>query len=171
MKPYTHPRDELLAAAPGTQVRKMGRKRSPNKQRNYKVAAVAKLAPHELDDQPESVIHNQVEADVQETGLPYISIREHLYFWLKRRAEDHWQARELLDILKDFPDFAIFKPIPGELWCLCLLLELKTLKGRAKPGQKRLAESAGGIVSHGYTQAKQALKRFATAPPPTERTP
>jgi hypothetical protein len=159
MRPYTHPQDELLAGIPGAQVRKMGRKRRPRA--DFRVQAVAKLAPHELDDQPESVIHDQIERDVQELGLPYITFRERLYAWLKAKARHEWQARELLEILKDFPDFAVFKRIPGELWCYALLLELKAAKGKARPGQKRISEAAGGVITHGYTEASRALRRFA----------
>ncbi len=156
MKPFRHPKDSLLAANPGALIRQAGKKR-----KGWKMAAVAKLAPHELDGVKESDIHDQMESEIQDSGLPYISFREDLYYWLKQKAAAReWQAMELLAILKDFPDLAVFDVDPGKPWSRCLLLELKQRKGSGKPGQRRLAEAAGGTIAKGYVAAHEALSKF-----------
>lgn len=137
------------------------------KRKNWKLRAVAAVAPHELDGLkvPESDIHDLIEGEVQAAGLPYISVREGLYGWLKFMAPNHWQARELLAILKDFPDLAIFDTDPGKPWSRCLLLELKRRSGSGSRGQRRLAEAAGGTIAKGYTAAHDALAKFIQKQP------
>lgn len=158
MKPFRHPKDPAEFAFPRT-VRRPGKR--------WKLAAVAKAAPHELDKVAESPVHDQLEAEIQETGYPYLSFREAHYGWLKRHADrGTWQAIELLETLKDFPDLCVFAPAPGMPYCLALPLELKRGKGgHATPGQERFSETVGGTIAAGYTQAHAALDRFLKALP------
>jgi hypothetical protein len=161
MRPYRHPKDapEFLLQ------RIVGKK----KRKNWKLAAVAKAAPHELDKVKvlEADIHTQMEAEIEETGLPYISLREHLYGWLQGMgAAGHGTAFEILGILKDLPDLIVFDTEPGTTWSRCLMLELKRKTGSGRPGQKRLAEAAGGTIAKGYTAAHQAFTDFITRKAP-----
>lgn len=166
MKPYVNPKDAILASAPGTQVRHVGKRK--RRKGDWKLDAVAKTAPHELDALPEDPIRRQIEADIADSGLPYLTFEDPLLHWLKRQAgADIWQAQAILAAIKDLPDFTVWRPAPGKPYSLCLPLELKRRGKVGRPGQKDFAEAAGGFITQGYTPAKAALKAFLEAPIPT----
>lgn len=163
MKPYTHPKDEGLLLK-----RTVGKKRRPAA---YKRAAVAKLAPHELDDQPEDTIRAQVQADIEATGLPYPTLEDADLGWLKQMAPTDYHAARLLDALKDLPDFTVWRPAPGQPYALSLPLELKVLGKGGRPGQRAFREAAGGFITQGYTEPRAVLSRFLAAITPNPENP
>ncbi len=163
MRQYTHPKDAELAGLPTAQVRKMGKKkRGPAR---WKVAAAAKLAPHELDDLPEDPIRHQIEADIKAAGLPYLTLEDGWIAWLVRMAGRHWQARAILDAIKDLPDFVTWRPAPGQPFALSLPLELKRMGKGGRPGQRAFAQAAGGFITQGYTEARAVLDGFLAVSP------
>lgn len=170
MRQYIKPEDALLAGNPRAQVRKVGRKRRAAPA--WKRAAVAKAAPHELDDQPEDTIRAQVQADIEATGLPYLTVQDAELFWLKREAaKGNHHAMNLLGALKDLPDFTVWRPAPGMPYALSLPLELKVLGKGGRPGQRDFRAAAGGVITQGYTQARDAFRAFLAAPTPTPEEP
>lgn len=165
MRQYTNPKDDLLAAIPGAQVRRIGKKRRTPA---WKLAAVAKAAPHELDDQPEDSIRAQVHADIEAAGLPYLTVQDAELFWLKREAaKGNHHAMNLLAALKDLPDFTVWKPAPGMPYALSLPLELKVRGKGGRPGQRAFRAAAGGVITQGYTEASEAFQNFLNAKAPT----
>ena len=131
----------------------------------WKLRAVARAAPQELDGLPEHDVRAAMRAEIDAHGLPQLSIAENLYGWLKgRAAAGEWQAKALLHEIKDLQDLLAFAPAPGKPYAYAFLCELKRARGgRTSPGQKRLAAAAGGLVAHGLVEAQDTFTRFRAA--------
>lgn len=153
MKPYVKPGSEGLAFP-----KQVGRSRISAKLR--KAALVAKVAPQELDGEPEERIHDLIEIEIESFGLPYISLRTRYYHWLKRMAaRGEHTAMEMLQALKDAPDVIVLDKAQGE-WSRALCLEIKRDKGSARKGQKSFAEKVGGTITKGFIRAQEAVRSF-----------
>ncbi len=154
MKPYTKLGDEALKFP-----RVVGRRRMSSKLR--KAAIVARVAPEEMDGQPEERIHDLVEIEIEATGLPYLSLRTRFYNWLKRHADrgDHI-AMEMQGALSDLPDIMVWDKSKDGRGTVCLCLELKRDKGTASKGQRAFAEKVGGEITKSFAQAQAAVRRF-----------
>lgn len=153
MRPFVNPKDAAFVGIPTALPRMVGRKTKPSPMRTPDERADARL--------PEADIHTVLERRIEASGKPYVSLREHLYGWLKAMvACGHDEAQELLDILKDMPDLLVFDKDPLNPWSRCLLLELKRRTGQGRPGQRRLAAAAGGTIAKGQIEAESALNRF-----------
>jgi hypothetical protein len=164
VRPYTHPKDLGLKFQ-----RKIGKRR---RKAAANLAAVAKLAPHELDSLPETPIRQQVHADIEATGLPYLTLDDDDLYWLKREADKgNHHAMGLLSALKDLPDFIVWRPAPGMPYALSLPLELKKQGKGGRPGQRAFRDGAGGFITQGYTPAQAALRAFLEAPAPKPEAP
>lgn len=155
MKPYTHPKDEGLKFQ-----RKIGKRR---RKQDVKLAAVAKAAPHELDELPEDPIRRLIEGEIRAAGLPYLTFEDADLYWLKRLAPYDFHAARILAAIKDLPDFITWKPAKGKPYALSLPLELKRAGKGGRPGQRAFAEAAGGFITQGYSPAHAALKAFLEA--------
>ncbi len=154
MRTYTHPRDTGLALA-----RTVGKKRRKDA---WKIDAVAKAAPHELDNASEDMVRTAVQGVIESHGAVYITFEDRELNWLYRMADKHHQAASLLATLKDFPDFLILRKVPSEQFTRALPLELKRKKKSdgGRPGQRRLAEAIGGTIAIGFEPANAAMKAF-----------
>ncbi len=163
MRQYTHPKDAEFQGVKGSLVRKVGkRRRAPA----WKLDAVAKAAPHELDACQEADIRTQILAEVEATGLPFLTLEDGDLGWLKQLAPTNYHAARLLDALKDLPDVLVWRPAPGMPFSLSLPLELKKRGKSGRPGQRAFRDGAGGFITQGYTPAKAALQAFLEARSP-----
>jgi hypothetical protein len=163
VRQYTNPKDAAFQGVKGALVRKVGKRRRAT---GWKRAAVAKLAPDELDGAQEADIRAQVLTDVEATGLPFLTLEDGDLGWLKQLAPTNYHAARLLDALKDLPDVLVWRPAPGMPYALSLPLELKKQGRGGRPGQRAFRDSAGGFITQGYTPAKAALQAFLEAPAP-----
>lgn len=103
-----------------------------------------------------------MEQRIEASGKLYVSLREHLYGWLKAmKARGHDEAKELIDVLKDLPDLIIFDAEPGKSWSRCLLLELKRKTGQGRPGQRRLAGACFSFLRCFQPPTGQKTRRLA----------
>jgi hypothetical protein len=155
MKPYH------LAKDSGLKFQRVAGKRKGSA-RLWREAAAAKVAPHELDHLDEETIHDLMEAEITMHGFAYLSLRSRYFNWLNMQAnKGEWIAKDMLKALSGLPDLMVFDKDMNSEFSRMLSLELKTIKGKARPEQKNFRDKVNGYIIKGFAAAQEALRRFA----------